>query len=192
MGRPAVALLIAGRPGVGKTTLLKRLAALLGEQAGGFYTEEIREGRRRVGFRLVTLEGQSAVLAHVDWPGPPRVGRYGVDLRALEEVGVPALQRALAARRLVIVDEIGKMELLSPAFRAALEAIIGAGRPLLATVMLAPDPWVEALKRRPEVRVILLTEANREAVLQEVIAWLKQWGIDQGAPAGRGPERPPA
>lgn len=68
-------LLISGRPGVGKTTLIRRLADALGNRAGGFYTEEIRESGDRTGFRLVTLRGRSAIFAHVDRGADVRPGR---------------------------------------------------------------------------------------------------------------------
>ena len=94
MGRT---LLLTGRPGIGKTTVIKAVVGWLGERAGGFYTEEIRDQGRRKGFRLVALDGQAAVMAHVDLRGKgrPRVSRYGVDVGAIERVGVSALQRAM-------------------------------------------------------------------------------------------------
>ena len=94
MGRT---LLLTGRPGIGKTTVIKAVAKSLGQQAGGFYTEEIRGPGGRKGFRLVTLDGQEAVMAHVNLRGRgrPRVSRYGVDVAAIERVGVAALRRAM-------------------------------------------------------------------------------------------------
>jgi nucleoside-triphosphatase len=115
-------VLLTGRPGCGKTTLIKRIVNNLASQAGGFYTEEIRERGARVGFKLITLDGRQAVFAHVDFPaaaGPQRVGKYGLDLAALETVGVEALRAAVRARQLVVVDEIGPMEIRSEIFRDA-------------------------------------------------------------------------
>ena len=104
MGRT---LLLTGRPGIGKTTVIKAVAEVLGEQAGGFYTEEIRGPGGRKGFRLVTLERQEAVMAHVNLRGQgrPRVSRYGVDVGAIARVGVAALCRAMTENEVVIVDE---------------------------------------------------------------------------------------
>src|ERR671925_24846 len=82
-------------------------------------TEEIRERGRRVGFSIERFGGERGVLAHVDLPGPPRVGRYGVDLVAFERLAIPALEQA---GEVAIVDELGKMELASDAFREAFAA----------------------------------------------------------------------
>ena len=88
-------LLVEARPGAGKTTAFRRLAALLGERdvpLAGFTTEEIREHGRRVGFAVESLDGRRATLAHVELPGPPRVGRYGVDVEAFERIALPSLR----------------------------------------------------------------------------------------------------
>src|SRR3972149_3057738 len=97
------ALFITGRPGVGKATVLRNAVRHLGHRAGGFYTEEMRASQLRQGFRIVTLDGESAVLAHVEFRGMPRVGKYGVDLAALDSVGVAAIGRAVRERDLVVV-----------------------------------------------------------------------------------------
>ncbi|MCX8127048.1 MAG: AAA family ATPase, partial [Dehalococcoidia bacterium] len=97
------AILITGKPGCGKTTLLRRAVAESGVAAGGFYTEEVREHGERQGFRIVTLDGRSAVLSYVGIRSPYRVGRYGVDLVALESVAVPAIYGAIAWSEVVVI-----------------------------------------------------------------------------------------
>lgn len=165
-------LLISGRPGVGKTTLLKRLAHLFPGRAGGFYTEELREGGHRAGFVLVTLSGQRAVFAHVDLPAKCRVGRYGVLLEVLEEVGIPAMRESAVPGRAVLVDEVGKMELLSATFRETLEEVASGPAPLLATILAGPHPWADRFRRQPRVTELVLTPANRDEVLEQARAWL--------------------
>jgi len=116
--------LLTGRPGTGKTSLIKQVAAKMGDSAGGFYTEEIRSGGVRQGFRLVTLNGEAAILAHTDIHSPYRVSRYGVDIDSLDRVGVSALSQAARERSIVIIDEIGKMECLSDKFQKILKKIL--------------------------------------------------------------------
>ncbi len=169
-------LLLTGRPGVGKTTWIRQVAEALGPRAGGFYTEEIRGPQGRLGFRLVTLDGQAETFAHVDWIRrvPFRVGRYGVDVAVLDRLGVAAIRRAMAEKEIVLVDEIGKMELLSPAFREALEAVAAGPRPLIATITASPHPWADAFKRRPGVELWELTPAHREALLARALQWVQR------------------
>jgi nucleoside-triphosphatase len=157
-------LLLEGRPGVGKTTLAERIAARLrdaGLPLSGFVTREIRERGRRLGFSIETMDGRRATLAHVDFPGPPRVGKYGVDLGVLDRTGVPAL-RVPSGKGVVILDELGKMELASEAFRDAVLHALDGPAMVVATVHVARHPFTDALKRRSGVEVVRVTHRNRD------------------------------
>ena len=164
--------LLTGRPGTGKTSLIKQVAARMKDKAGGFYTEEIRTQGVREGFRLVTLDGEEAILAHVSIHSPYRVSKYGVDIDALDRVGVPALHRAAQQCDLVIIDEIGKMELFSADFRKTVSQMVEGGTRILGTIMLNPNPWADTIKRQPQVNLVNLTRDNRQQVLAELFRWL--------------------
>jgi nucleoside-triphosphatase len=163
-------ILIEGRPGAGKTTALRRLADLLLEQGiplAGFLTGELREAGRRRGFEVETFTGERAMLAHVELAGPPRVGRYGVDLEAFERLALPALAE-LPAGGVVLVDELGKMELASERFREAVAALLERPAPIVATVHVARHPFTDAIKRRPGVETLRLSARNRERLPDEL------------------------
>ena len=166
------ALLLTGEPGTGKTVLIREAIAGTRLTKGGFYTEEIRAGGARQGFRVVTLDGESAILAHVGISGPHRVGRYGVDRAGLERVGVSALVRAAEEADLIVIDEIGKMELISPRFRDAAMQAIDSGKKVLGTIMLKPHPFADEIKRHPGVRVLTVTRDNHSTVMRQVLHWL--------------------
>ena len=165
--------LLTGRPGTGKTSLIKQAVAGMKGRAGGFYTEEIRTRGVREGFRLVTLDGQDTILAHVNKHSPYRVSKYGVNVDSLERVGVSALRKAAQECDLVIIDEIGKMELFSANFREAVLQIIDSGKRVLGTIMLNPNPWADAIKRKPQVNLVEVTRANYHQVLEQLMHWLK-------------------
>lgn len=165
-------ILITGRPGVGKTTLIKKLSRLL-QNAGGFYTEEIRESGKRIGFKIVTLDGEEGILARTDLPFPYRVGKYYVNLKDLEEIGVRSLEGALREKNLIIVDEIGKMELLSSKFREVVEKIFDSEKDVVATIKKSSDPFVEKIKNRNDVVIFELNEKNRNSLLNEILSVLK-------------------
>jgi nucleoside-triphosphatase len=161
-------ILLTGRPGCGKTTLIKRVVNNLPQSAGGFYTEEIRDGGTRAGFKIVTLDGREVVFAHVDFKTPEHVGKYGLDLSALERIGIDAVRQAIQARRLVVIDEIGPMEIRSPIFREAVNEALDSKVPLLATIFARPLPFTEAIKSRPDVKLIDVRLDNRERLVSEL------------------------
>jgi nucleoside-triphosphatase len=173
-------LLLEGRPGIGKTTVARRLLHLLqeaGVPVGGFTTGELRTGGHRAGFLVEATSGGQGLLAHVDLPGPPRVGRYGVDLAALERVALPVLHTP-AIGGVVVVDELGKMELASTAFCEAVLELLGRDVAMVATVQLARHRFTDALKRRPDIQVVRVTEATRDALPKRLMGRLV--GIQQG------------
>ena len=164
--------LLTGRPGVGKTTLIKEVVANLSRTCGGFYTEEIRVKGTREGFRIVTLDGETAVLASIHIPSRYRVSKYGVDLASLERVGVAALRKATQERDVIVIDEIGKMELFSAYFRQAVVEAIESGKPVLGTILLGPHPWADGVKHHPQVQLIYLTQTNRQQARDQILSWL--------------------
>jgi len=182
------ACLLSGGPGVGKTTIIKQAIANVKGKVGGFYTEEIRSGGVRQGFRLVTLESNSATLAHIDIKSRYQVSKYGVDVEGLENVGVSALRQAIQECNLVVIDEIGKMELFSPSFKEAVMEAINSDKRVLGTIMLSYHPWADQIKHHPSVTIIPLTRTNRSQVLEQVIAWVKSDTTDCAKKLNKGGE----
>ena len=127
------AILLTGRPGCGKTTLIQRVLAGYVGRTGGFYAREIREGGVRTGFEVVTLDGRQGTLAHVCIKSGQQVGRYGVDVGAVERLAVPAIIQAARENALVVIDEIGPMEILSEAFCAAVTQVLDSKARLLGS-----------------------------------------------------------
>jgi nucleoside-triphosphatase len=165
-------LLITGVPGVGKTTVLRKVKGLLAARTiRGFLTDEIRSQRgERLGFQIETLDGQQTRLAGVDLRSPNRVGRYGVDVEALDAVAVPAL--AVDEGAVYLIDEIGKMECLSGAFTGAVARLLDSACPVIATVAQRGGGFIAEVKRHPRVEVWELTRANRDAMPGRIVSWL--------------------
>lgn len=165
-------LILTGRSGIGKTTIVKALIAQLTDQAGGFYTEEILGAGGRKGFRLITLDGRSNVIAHIDVKSRSQVGRYGVRVDVIDQLGAGAIRSAVDTYPIVIIDEIGKMELFSSPFQSAVLKAIGSSKIVIATAMQDDHPWVAAVKTLPNVTVWEVTKVNRSRLVEEVQQWL--------------------
>ena len=168
--KPIKNFLLEGQPGSGKTTLiLKMIRRLDGHKLGGFYTEEIRESGERKGFRIRTLDGKEDVLAHVDLKYGTRVGKYGVNVFQFEEMVIPCLQQAVKESHLILIDEIGKMELFSERFRMAVMACLSSDVPVVATIMVRSHPFADQIKMRPDVKRIEVTKEAQGLIIQEVL-----------------------
>jgi nucleoside-triphosphatase len=167
-------ILLTGVPGVGKTTLIREIARLLGGKAGGFYTEETREGRTRTGFDIVTLDGRRAALSRVNMASRFRVGKYGVDLDGLDSVAVRAVEDSIDRNQTIVIDEIGKMELFSEAFRHSVARAFDSPNLVVAVVMLKSHPFADQLKQRPGVETIEVTMSNRDRLAPDIVRKLTE------------------
>jgi len=166
-------LLLTGRPRAGKTTLLSNVIQQLDQSAGGFYTEEVRdESGHRIGFRIATLRGETGWLARLGSKEKYCLGRYGVDVAELDRLGVSAIREALADKEIVVIDEIGPMEMFSPLFRQAVLDALASPKALLATIVGRPHPFADRVKRAPGVRLITVTPENRDELPATVIEML--------------------
>lgn len=159
-------ILLTGTPGIGKTTVMIRLAKLLADRAvAGFYTEEIREAGRRQGFRAVTFSGQTGVLAHIGVKSKSRVGRYGVDVAAFEQLVMPELARPAD---LILIDEIGKMECHSSVFVTTVRDLLNASTPVVATVAVSGGGLIAEVKARPDAHIWKVAHDNRDRLPRQL------------------------
>jgi nucleoside-triphosphatase len=156
--------LITGLPGVGKTTLIRGLAKRLAE----YHAEGNREG-----FRIVTFSGRRLVLAHIDFTGRSRVGRYGVDVAEFNQL-LRRLDLGHARSRLFIIDEIGKMECLSHELVNEVSALLDGPHTVVATIAMKGEGFIRQVKSRPDCRLVTVTRENRDRLLVELANELEE------------------
>ena len=161
-----VKILLRGMPGVGKTTLVKRILEFL-PSACGFYTEEWREQGKRRGFFLVTLTGKRLLLASVKEHSPFRVGKYSVFPSAVSEA-LCEIRQGLIVGSVLVIDEIGKMELLCDEFKDIVKDVFMSEVSVLATAPGYRLSFVEYLATQFAPMVLELTPFNREQIFMEV------------------------
>lgn len=164
-------ILLTGPPRCGKTTLIEKLIQQINRPARGFFTREIKEKGRRVGFSIITLDGQETILAHEKFKSPIRVGKYGVDLDQFEKIAIPAIWPA-AAEHILIIDEIGKMECYSSIFREVLLKILGVPNQLIATIAWKGTPFMEKIKKRNDITLVQVTLENQDALVHSLLGMI--------------------
>ncbi len=168
-------ILLTGNPGVGKTTIIKELISEL-KDSGGFFTEEIREGGKRRGFKIITLDGKTGILA-IKRKGEPMIGSYSVNITDLEEIAVKAVLQALEKNKFIVIDEIGKMEVLSRKFQDVVIKALESSKIVLGVIHRENTGFFKKIKEMEDVEIIEVNLENRKEVrrrLKELINSLKE------------------
>lgn len=163
-------LFLVGKPRIGKSTICEKILDRLTPNVRGFITREIQEEGERTGFELETVHGKKGKLSSVDF-GPPHVGKYGVDVDVVDNIAVVELEGALDHEEPIpiVIDEVGKMEILSDLFRETLLEALDSAHPVVATAPQEGPEFIENLKERGDSEVILVTKENRDDIPEGII-----------------------
>jgi len=160
-------ILVTGPPRIGKSTLIERIVSRLQRPATGFFTREIRDRGKRVGFSIITLEGKRGVLAHQDIRGRFRVGKYGVNIEDIDRIAVPSMSPA-GPDVIIVIDEIGKMECFSQLFQSSLITALDSENPVIGSIALKGDAFIAKIKRRKDISWIEVSEKNRDKLVETI------------------------
>ncbi len=149
----------------------------LGLMVSGIITEEVRENGVRTGFRIRNLEtGDQGWLANIAEQEGPHVGKYEINERDLERVGAMSLVNAARGEsRLVLIDEVGPMEMTSSSFRRALKEVLMRHKTVLASVKYGSRyAEIEEVSRLPDTRMLTMFSQNRDRLFPELVAMIKR------------------
>jgi nucleoside-triphosphatase THEP1 len=151
---------------------VRKVADLLRGLASGFYTEEIRDDRgQRIGFGVISLEGKRGELARKGMGNGPRVGSYCVNVKDFERIALPSLETG--ERRVLLIDEIGKMECYSKEFVRGVEKAFELDISILATIPLrGGGDFIDKIRREKDVETILVTRENWDELPERLAAKL--------------------
>lgn len=171
-------IFLTGRPGIGKTTVIKKLVNLMKDKAIGFWTEEFRDSKtnKRLGFKVITTDGKISTLADKNLTSPFKVGSYGVNIKDFEEVVIPLLEKAIMQKnKIIIIDEIGKMELFSEKFLNLIKKIVfSSDYSIIATIPIKDiHPVVASLRKLENINLIEITTENRDKVPNYIYSLIK-------------------
>ncbi len=158
-------ILFTGPPRCGKSTIIEKIVQKIDPPGTGFFTREILEKGRRVGFSINTLGQKEGVLAHQRIKSRCRVGKYGVNLTDIDRIAVPSMIPKTPGQ-LVVIDEIGKMECFSDLFKKTLETVLDSDHPVIGSISMKGDRFIQTIKGRPDVLLIMVTLKNRDELVK--------------------------
>ncbi len=172
---------ITGLPKAGKTkTLLKTIEMLEKEglKIGGMVTEEIEEDGKRLGFYIMDwMTKEKDIMAHVDIDSRYRVENYGVNVETIDRIGVPAIIRAFEDEDVdvVVIDEIGRMEILSEKFVEVVRDSFDEEKPIIITLhKKSRNPLLQDVRRREDVRILEVTPINQGILPYKIVKLIKE------------------
>ena len=171
---------ITGLPRSGKSAVLEKVMNMLIEErkqekrsrndetiaqpiVGGMKTQTVMEDGQRVGFECVDIvTGDSAVMAHREIESRHRILGYGIDPKALDKIGVDAIQRTIEECEILVIDEIGKFSVESEAFVEAVREGLDRDMPTILTLhKKSRHPLLQDIRRRDDARILEVTPVNR-------------------------------
>ena len=167
--------LIVGDRGVGKSTLIRRVLKELNRPVFGFETkkeEQLEDPIRGCPIYIYdagkahfqTLENLIGYHKERDIPAiTAAFDRYS-----------PRLMGPGAKNAVVELDEIGFLEAKSDAFCQAVLHLLEGKNPVIAAVKNREHPFLDAVRNHPNARCFYITAENRNALYEEVLAFLKQ------------------
>jgi len=155
-------IFLTGAPSSGKTTVIKKVIEGMDHPANGFYTEEERVDGKRVGFLMKTLDGRNGYLAHQDIKSDYHIRRYGVSIENIENIAVPSITPV--KNNIIILDEIGKMECFSRAFKQAAANALDSPNIVIGTITFGGDDFIREVKKRKDVEINEVTMDNRNSL----------------------------
>ncbi len=158
-------ILLTGPPQSGKSTLIEKVIKRVKRPATGFFTRELREKGKRVGFLIETLDGKTGLLAHQNIKSNYRVGKYGVNIEDLDQIAVPSMLPS-TDDQIVVIDEIGKMECFSRLFKETLLRVLSAENQVVGSIAIKGDRFIQKIKNRDDVILVSISEKTRDSALQ--------------------------
>lgn len=169
---------ITGLPGAGKTHALIKVIEMLEadeKSVGGMITEPIIADKKRTGFTVMDwATKETAVMAHMNINSKFTVGKFGVDLEALEAIGVNAITKACGESDVIVIDEVGRMEVESDRFVKAVKDALDVEKPMILTLhKKSRNPLLQDIRRRDDVRILEVTPINRNLLPYKIMKLMK-------------------
>ncbi|MFX1499742.1 MAG: nucleoside-triphosphatase [Promethearchaeota archaeon] len=172
-------ILITGPPRCGKSTIISKLIDYYKNEKNfsiyGFLTPEVKVGDIRNGFDILDINsGNIFPLARVgDFKTKYRLGKYSVFIEEFNKYIEENLNLKEKGANLIVIDEIGKMELFSKRFLNFIKSVFSLEVSILATISLKLNhPIKNYLRELPSVTFLDLNRQNFQVIFKKIISLL--------------------
>lgn len=167
-------LFLTAKPRTGKSTAIKKIVSEIGkDKCVGFITEEIKEEGKRVGFKIITMDGREGVLASITTISDVRLSRYGIDIKTFEDLCISTISNIEDSNKIIIIDEVGPIQMFSERFKKALIEALGNSNDIIGTVFFDQHPWIDGFKEIEGVKLINVTVENRDEIPNMILTALR-------------------
>lgn len=166
---------LSGVPRVGKTTALKKIIAEIGsEKFSGFYSEEVVVNYQRTGFKVISLDGTESIFASIYSNSLTRVGRYGIDIKKFENIAIHSINKSLNQNKIIVIDEIGPMQISSNKFLYTIENLLESSHTVLGTIYFDSHPVIDKIKQKKDINTFHLNKHNNKDIIRRIQTELNQ------------------
>jgi nucleoside-triphosphatase len=120
------------------------------------------------------------MLATVSSDSELRIGRYGINLNIFEELCLPPIIDGINSGRTLIIDEIGPMQMYSDKYKELLLHLSDTNHPTIGTIFYQSYPWIGEFKTRKNIKLIELTQENRDNIPLEIYKYYTDGEVYHG------------
>ena len=167
-------IFLTGRVKSGKSTVLRKvLAELKPCRIGGFFTEAVIENSQTVGYQIRSVSNQSMIFARANSQGEYQIGGFGIFPEVFESLGVRILESALESSQLILMDEIGVMEVGAPKFKESILRCLNSNIVVSGAIKYKSNTFLDTIRNRPDLELLYVNESNRDSLPQLVIKQIR-------------------
>ncbi|MCG2726760.1 MAG: hypothetical protein L6420_11030 [Elusimicrobia bacterium] len=158
-----------------KTFFIKKIVSNYKYWMGGIITSEIRNNGRREGYEIRTLKGAKSVLASVKIISDISFNKYAVNLDSLEVSSLKAIMTAIEEKKIVLIDEVGSIALLSDEFINQVRGALSSQMPVLLIIRAGAKTFLNTLSSMSETEIYNMEKRNYSEIEKKADAWFEFW-----------------
>lgn len=158
-----------------KSGIMKNIVSNYKYWLSGFITRELRKNNERIGFEIKTVDGETDILASKSIVSSVHFNKYAINLNALENLAVNSINKGIKDNKIIIIDEIGSMTLISKTLANAVVESMTSICPVLVTVRKGAKIFEETFLKMHDTETVVLDTNNYYKTEKQIENWIEKW-----------------